>query len=250
YILFTNILCAQEKRMKKLGLIGGTAWHSTIDYYAMINRIINERHGDNTNPLLRIISLNQRQIHDLQRTNDWDAIADIFVEAALELQGVGVDGISLCANTPHKIFNQLDAALSIPVLHIADAIGASLKKDRLHTVGLIGTRFTMSEDFIKGRLLDRYQVKTIVPASANQNKIQDLLYNELSVGVFSNATKEYFLQVINSLADEGAQAVILGCTEFPILLNGEHSPIPLIDTVKCHCEMLTQYIMNVENPGS
>jgi len=140
--------------MRKLGLIGGTSWHSTVEYYATINRFINDRHGDNTNPPLRIISLNQKQIHDLQRSDDWDAIADIFIRAALELQGVGVEGIALCANTPHKVFDQLHTSLSIPILHIADAIGATLEKDGLDTVGLIGTRFTMSQDFIKGRLLD------------------------------------------------------------------------------------------------
>lgn len=235
--------------MKKIGLIGGTSWHSTIEYYATINRLINERHGDNTNPPLRIVSLNQKQVHDLQRSDDWDAIADIFVKAALELQGVGVDGIALCANTPHKVFDQMRTSVSTPILHIADAIGATLGKDGLDKVGLIGTRFTMSQDFIKGRLLDRCQVKTLVPTVHEQSEIQDIIYNELSVGIFNDGTREFFRRIIDSLMAGGAQAVILGCTEFPLLLKDVHCPVPLIDSLKCHCEAIVRYILDEEDPG-
>lgn len=233
--------------MRKFGLIGGTSWRSTIEYYATINKLINDRHGDNTNPPLRIISLNQKQIHDLQRDDDWDAIADIFVSAALELQGLGVEGIALCANTPHKVFNELRNSLSIPILHIADAIGTTLKRDGLDAAGLIGTRFTMSQGFIKDRLLERYQMKIIVPTTNDQEKIQGLIYDELSVGLFENPTKKFFLKVIDSLAARGAQAVILGCTEFPLLLNDADCPIPLIDSLTCHCEAIVRYILDEEN---
>lgn len=228
-------------------MIGGTSWRSTIEYYAAINRLINDRHGGNINPPLRIISLNQKQIHDLQRADDWDGIANIFVSAALELQGVGVDGIALCANTPHKVYDQLCNSLSIPILHIADAIGATLENDGLDTAGLIGTRFTMSQEFIKGRLSDRCQVKTLVPPVDDQNKIQNLIYDELSVGAFEDATRKFFLEVIDSLMTRGAQAAILGCTEFPLLLNDADCPIPLIDSLTCHCEAIARYIMDEES---
>lgn len=230
--------------MKKFGLIGGTSWHSTVDYYAQINRRINEHHGDNTNPPLRLVSLDQKQIHDLQRADDWEAIAGIFVSAALELQGLGVEGIALCANTPHKVFDPLSAALSVPVLHIADAMGETLTNAGLHTVGLIGTRFTMSQDFIKGRLLARYRVKTVVPADAEQDAIQRLIYQELSVGVFSENTRAFFLQVIESLSAKGAQAVILGCTEFPLLLKDTPASVPLIDSLNCHSEAICRFILD------
>ncbi|QCB47282.1 amino acid racemase [Hydrogenophaga sp. PAMC20947] len=235
--------------MKKFGLIGGTSWNSTVDYYALINKLINDHHGDNTNPPLRVVSLNQKAIHDLQRSDDWDAIADIAGAAALELQGIGVEGIALCSNTQHKVFDPLQASLSVPVLHIADAIAANLDALGFETVGLIGTRFTMTEDFIKGRLQDRYQVKTVVPTDAEQGDIQDLVYKELSVGVFSDSTRAIFLQVIESLSAKGAQAVILGCTEFPILLRGADCPVPLIDTVACHCEAITRFILDEERPA-
>lgn len=234
--------------MKKFGLIGGTSWHSTIDYYAQINRRVNQHHGDNTNPPLCLISLDQKQIHDLQRADDWPAIADIVGEVAMELQGVGVDGIALCSNTQHKVFDPLQASLSVPVLHIADAFGAHLETLGFDAVGLIGTRFTMSQDFIKGRLLERYQVETVVPTDAEQDAIQRLVYEELSVGVFSDSAKAFFLEVVDSLAAQGAQAVILGCTEFPILLKDTQAPVPLIDSVVCHCESITRFILNEGRP--
>ncbi len=235
--------------MKTFGLIGGTSWHSTVEYYATINRLINERHGDNTNPLLRIISLNQKRIHELQRSDDWDAIAEIFETAARELQADGADGIALCANTPHKVFDRLHASVAVPILHIADAIGAALVKDGVDTVGLIGTRFTMAEDFIKGRLKRQFQVKTIVPTDSEQHDIQELIYHKLSVGVFDDASRAFILQVIERLAQRGARAVILGCTEFPLLLSGVPCAIPLIDSLKCHCDAIVDCILDGGNPA-
>ena len=235
--------------MKKFGLIGGTSWHSTVDYYALINTLINDHHGDNTNPPLRLVSLNQKEIHDLQRVGDWAAISGIACAAALELQEIGVEGIALCSNTQHKVADSLQASLSVPVLHVADAIAANLVALGFKTVGLIGTRFTMTEDFIKGRLQDRYQLKTVVPTDAEQDDIQDLIYKELSVGVFSDSAKAFFLQIIESLAAQGAQAVILGCTEFPILLRGIDCAVPLIDSVECHCEAIARYILGDQSHG-
>lgn len=230
--------------MKKLGLIGGTSWHSTLEYYSMINQAVNNHFGDNTNPPLRLINLNQKQIHDLQRSDQWDEIANIFIEAALELQSVGVDGLSMCANTPHKIYDQVQASISIPILHIADAVGEQLKNDGYKTVGLLGTRFTMAQDFIKGRLLEQYQIDTIVPPDTKQDMIQEMLYNKLSLGVFDDQTRGYFVKVIESLAAQGAQAIILGCTEFPLLLNNTPCSIPLIDSLKCHGEALVHYVLD------
>jgi aspartate racemase len=235
--------------MKKFGLIGGTSWHSTVEYYATINRLVNAEHGDNTNPPLRIVSLNQKEIHDLQRSDDWGAIANILVDAALELQMIGVEGIALCANTPHKVFDRLQTALTVPVLHIADAIGVDLARRGLNKVGLVGTRFTMAEDFITGPLRERHRVETLVPAAPVQGEIQGIIYDKLSVGVFDDAAREYFLQVIDSLSTQGAQAVILGCTEIPLLLEGVPCALPPIDSLNCHCEAIVRYILGEANPG-
>lgn len=233
--------------MRKFGLIGGTSWHSTVEYYSTINQYINDYYGDNTNPPLRLINLDQKHIHNLQRNDDWDAIADIFISAALELQSIGVEGVALCANTPHKIFDQLTASLSIPVLHIADAIGITLKHRGVEIAGLLGTRFTMDQDFIKGRLLEQHLVKTLVPTTAEQVQIQEKIYDELSVGHFEGNTKQFFLDVIDSLSKQGAQAVILGCTEIPLLLSDSTFSILSIDSLQCHCEMIVKFILSEEN---
>lgn len=234
--------------MKKFGLIGGTSWHSTVEYYTEINRAINECHGNNTNPQLVIESLNQKQIHDLQCSGDWGSIAGLFIDAAHELHGTGVKGIAACANTSHKIYEQLVAALDIPVLHIADAIAMTLKQSNFNKVGLIGTRFTMEEEFIRGRLRTDHQIDTVVPPLSVQREIQNLIYDKLSVGIFDDDTKHFFLDVIESLSNHGAQSVILGCTEFPLLLKDTQSHIPLVDSLKCHCRMIVQYILGDENP--
>lgn len=229
--------------MRKFGLIGGTSWHSTVAYYATINRLINAHHGDNTNPPLRIVSLNQRQIHDLQRAERWDAIADIYTAAAQELQRLDVSAMALCANTPHKLYDQLSSAVSCPILHIADAIAAKLKQDRQTTVGLLGTRFTMSQGFIKDRLRERHGIDTIVPASPDQAEMQTRIYNELVVGRFDDATKTWCLGLVEALAANGAQAVILGCTELPLLMQDSRSPIPTVDSVACHCQAIADYLL-------
>jgi len=229
--------------MRKFGLIGGTSWHSTVEYYSTINRLINDHYGDNTNPPIRIVSLNQKQIHDLQRSDNWDAIADIFVGAAFELQELGVEGIALCANTPHKVFDQLYNSVSCSIVHIADAVGSTLEKGGVSTAGLLGTRFTMSQDFIKGRLLDRYQIETIVPTVLEQNEMQERIYKELAVGTFDDNTKAFCLGIVDSLAEKGAEAVILGCTELPLLLEGVSCPTPVVDSLRCHCEAIARYIL-------
>ena len=230
--------------MKKFGLIGGTSWHSTVEYYATINQIINDTYGDNTNPPLRLVSLNQKQIHDYQRSDDWIGIAEMFKDAAFELRDIGVEGIALCANTPHKIFDQLHGLLDISIVHISDAFASSLSRSGFDTVGLVGTRFTMEENFITGRLFERHQVKTITPPASAWKEIQDRIYNELSLGVFDDNVKNFFLEIIHSLAEQGAQSVILGCTEIPLLLKYLPCPIPLLDSVKSHCDAIASFILD------
>ncbi|MEB4592761.1 amino acid racemase [Candidatus Thiothrix sp. Deng01] len=229
--------------MRKFGLIGGLSWHSTVGYYTTLNQRVNERYGDNTNPPLRLVSLNQKQVHDLQRADDWGAIADILIGAARELQALGVEGMALCANTPHKVFEPLSRAVACPIIHIADAIGAPLAQAGLRKVGLLGTRFTMSQDFIKGRLFAQHQLQTLVPEADVQQEMQERIYNELVVGAFNASTRAFCLDRIEALAEQGAEAVILGCTELPLLLQGASSPIPLVDSLQCHCDAIARYIM-------
>lgn len=230
--------------MKKLGLIGGTSWRSTAEYYARINKSVNRKFGDNTNPSLRIASLNQKRIHDLQRTNDWNAIAEIIIEAALELQKINVEAVSLCAISPHKMFRGIQASLDIPILHIADALGDKIKQCGYDKVGLVGTRFTMEDPFLKARLRDRYQVETLIPSSKEIDEIQARIYDDISMGFFEETTKNFFLQVIESLEEKDAPAVILGCTELPLLLQDLSPSIPLVDSLQCHCEAIVNYMFD------
>jgi len=192
---------------------------------------------------LFIESLNQKEVHDLQRSGNWEAIAETFIDVATRLARTGAEGIALCANTPHKIYDQLVAEIDIPVLHIADAIALKLKQSHWDKVGLIGTAFTMKEDFIKGRLRSLHEVETLVPAIADQSEIQELIYGKLSVGIFDEEAKRLTTGILESLSRGGAEAVILGCTEFPLLLKGASCEIPLIDSIQCHCEMLVQFIL-------
>ncbi|GAU07328.1 aspartate/glutamate racemase family protein [Desulfoplanes formicivorans] len=229
--------------MEKIGLIGGLSWRSTVEYYSRINTQVNLHYGDNTNPPLRIININQREMHDLQRNNDWDTIAKIIISASKELQAVGVECLAICASTPHKVVDQVQDVVTIPILHIADAVGSFLRERKIDFVGLLGSRFTMSEDFIKLRLFTKNKIKTIVPNLDAQNEIQKRLYEELSIGVFNSQTRQFFVKEIENMAIQGAQAVILGCTEFPILLEKEHCSIPLIDSIDIHCDAIVKYIL-------
>ncbi len=209
---------------------------------------MNERHGDNTNPPLRIASLNQHEIHRLQRADDWDAIADILVRAAIELQEIGVEGIALCANTPHKLFDRLQAGLSVPVLQIADAIGSALHRGGWRTVGLLGTRFTMTEDFIKGRLAAEHGVEVLVPPADDQAEIQEQIYSKLSCGMFGEEPRRFLTGHVERLAEAGAEAVILGCTELPLLMKGASRSVPLVDSLNCHCTSIVRYILDDKAP--
>lgn len=232
--------------MKTFGLIGGTSWHSTVEYYAAINRAINAWHGDNTNPPLILASLNQREVHALQEADDWDAIAGIFLQAARTLQEAGAEGIAICANTPHRIHDRLAAALEVPVLHIADAIADTVGQGGWQKVGLLGTRFTMEGGFLRDRLREKHGIETLVPAEPARHRIQDLVYEQLSVGRFEEEARQFFLEEIASLATRGAEAVILGCTEFPLLLKDTAAPLPLVDSLQSHCEMIVRFILNDE----
>jgi aspartate racemase len=235
--------------MKPFGLIGGTSWHSTLEYYQNLNGSINRFYGNNTNPTLHIISMDQHTIHHLQSEGNWNTIADIIKKHALELQNAGVKGIALCANTPHKVLPMVQDAVQVPFVHIADAVGDDIKKHGWSKVALLGTIFTMQEDFIKGKLLRDYQIECIVPCIEDQTWMQEAIIEEMSVGVFTEETKARCLQMIDSFSDQGAEAVILGCTEIPLLLRNTNPSIPTIDSLTCHCEKIVSFILEDELSG-
>ena len=230
--------------MRKFGLVGGLSWLSTIDYYRELNKEVNRHFNDNVNPRLCVVSLNQKEIHDLQKADDWQTIAGILIEAGKELQSVGCEGLAFCANTPNKIYGDVQDHLDIPVLHIGDSVGKYIGKVGYRKVGLLGTRYTMEGNFIRSRLEDRYSVDVIVPEKEARLKVQSFLYQEMSRGIFSVEARDYFLGLIDDLKSKGAQAVVLGCTEFPILLDNVDAALPKIDSAMCHVDDIGKFILS------
>ncbi len=230
--------------MKTLGLIGGTSWYSTIEYYRYINQAVNEAYGNNTNPPLLLYNLNQRRIHELQAKNQWDDIAALLTEATMRLRAGGAQAILFCANTPHKVYAQVARKTDIPILHIADATGVAIRKSGLKKVGLIGTLYTMEEGFIADWLKGHYGIDTLVPNSAPARKeLHRIIQKELGMGIFKAESKKYVLQEIEELRQRGAQGIVLGSTEFPLIIKPADVAVPLFDTTLLHSQMAVDFIL-------
>lgn len=237
--------------MRSLGLLGGTSWHSTVDYYRYINQAVNDYYGNNTNPPLILYNLDQRRINSLQVENRWDEIAAILSEAGLKLRGAGVDALLFCANTPHKVYLPVSHKVGIPILHIADATGLAIQKAGLKKVGLIGTIYTMEDGFIAQWLKDRYGIETITPESPEvRHEFQRMIQTELGMGIFKPETKRYVLAEIERLRRRGAQGIVLGCTEFPLIIKQEDVPFPVFDTTALHSQMAVDFILRRYTPRS
>ena len=197
--------------MKTLGLIGGTSWHSTVEYYRYINETINDYYGGETNPPLIVYNLNQRAIHDLQIAGHWDQIADIYSDAGSKLRVAGAQAILFAANTPHKVYPEVSQRIGVPILHIADATGVAVKHAHLKKVGLLGTKYTMEDGFIPLWLKEHYGIEVLVPASQSvRDELHRMIQKELGMGTFKPATKQYILDQIEDLRQHGAQGIILG----------------------------------------
>src|SRR6266849_6171442 len=234
----------QPSDIKTLGLIGGTSWHSTVEYYSYINEAVNDAYGNNTNPPLRLYNLNQRRIHELQAKNQWDDIAALLTEAAMRLRAGGAQAILFCANTPHKVYAQVARKTGIPILHIADATGVAIRKSGLKKVGLIGTLYTMEDGFIADWLKEHYGIDTLVPNSAPARKeLHRIVQKELGMGIFKAESKKYVLQQIQELRQRGAQGIVLGSTEFPLIIKPADVAVPLFDTTLLHSQMAVDFIL-------
>jgi aspartate racemase len=227
--------------MRKVGLIGGTSWHSSLEYYRIINQQCNDFFGNNTNPPLCLVNLNQEEIHSLQQAGQWDQIAQLILKHAQKLETMGMEALAFCANTPHKVIPLIQDQLRIPFLHIADAIVADIQSHGWSRVGLLGTRFTMAENFLKDRIAIGNAIEVIVPEENMQMELHRWIAEDLSMGIFSSKAQQCFLQAIDNLSAKGAQAVILGCTEIPLLLKGLETSLPTIDTLRCHAEYIADY---------
>ncbi len=232
-----------ENKMNSLGLIGGTSWHSTIDYYRYINESVNEHFGNNTNPPLLVYTMNQAQVHKFQIENNWEGIADMLIEGGKSLQKAGVDKVMFCANTPHKVYDQVEKELQCPILHIADATAESIINKGIKKVCFLGTKYTMTEPFITQRIESK-GVEVISPSDPKMiEELHRIIIQELTYGKIIPESKKYVLDVIQSFIDQGANGVILGCTEFPLMIDQSDVQIPIFNTTEIHAKAGVNFIL-------
>jgi aspartate racemase len=220
--------------VKTIGLLGGMTWHSTLEYYRLINAGIQARLGENHSAQCVVYSVEFAEVQKLQHAGEWDKLAGFMVEAAKRIELAGADVLLICANTMHRMADVIAAALSIPLLHIADAAAAEIRKQGLQTVGLLGTRFTMEQDFYRNHLEKRHGLKILIPGEEDRKIVHDIIYQELGRGIISETSREVYKSVIRNLDENGAEGVILGCTEIPLLIRPEDYPIPMFDTTALH----------------
>ncbi|GEA60656.1 aspartate/glutamate racemase family protein [Vibrio comitans] len=219
--------------MKTLGLIGGMSWESTQTYYQLLNTQVKQRLGGLNSAKLVLYSVNFAEIEKLQREGEWKQAAKILSRAALSLQTAGAEAIVICTNTMHKVAGDIEQVISIPLLHIADATAKALKQANIDKVALLGTAFTMEQDFYKQRLTDQ-AITVVVPDEEQRKQIHKIIYEELCQGKILPESRQIYLDIISDLKSRGAQGVILGCTEIGLLVSDEHTDVPLFDTTLIH----------------
>ncbi|WOH39120.1 aspartate/glutamate racemase family protein [Thalassotalea fonticola] len=222
--------------MKTIGLLGGMSWESSVGYYRTINEGVKTALGGLHSAKIVMCSVDFEPIEKLQHEGDWQGTAKILSQAAKSVQSAGADFLLICTNTMHKVAPQIEAAIDIPVLHIADATADVLVKKGIKTVGLLGTAFTMEQDFYKGRLSEYYGLTVLTPNQEDRAIIHNVIYKELVLGKTLPASKAEYLRIINSLAEQGAEAVILGCTEIGMLVQQTDTNVTLLDTTYIHAQ--------------
>ncbi len=220
--------------MKTIGMLGGMSWESTASYYRIINEAVKTVSGGFSSAKICLYSVDFAEIEELQRREDWRAMADILSAAARAIEAGGADFLLICTNTMHKVAPDIEGSIAIPLLHIADATAEELKKNGVQRVGLLGTRFTMEEDFYKARLTDRHGIDVVVPENADMDIVHRVIFEELCLGTISQSSRQDYLRIIDRLHRDGAEAVILGCTEIALLIQPQHTDVPLYDTTEIH----------------
>lgn len=229
--------------MKTIGLLGGMSWESTVSYYRALNEGVKAALGGLHSAKLCLYSVDFAEIERLQHAGDWDATAEILCRAARSVEAGGADFLLIGTNTMHKVAPQIAEAITIPLLHIADATAQRLAADGIYRVGLLGTRFTMEEDFYKGRIARGFGIEVLVPDAAQRDLVHEVIYTELCLGQVKEASRLRFLEIIQSLREQGAEAVILGCTEIALLVQQSHTEVPLYDTTAIHAEEAVKWAL-------
>jgi len=230
--------------MKTIGLIGGMSWESTREYYRIINETVREKLGGLHSAKCTIYSFDFQDIASLQERDDWETLARLLIDAALRLEKTGAGVILICTNTMHKVADDVRDALTVPLLHIADAAAERIIHEGKHTIGLMGTRFTMEEDFYKKRLYECHGVDVLVPSKAQREKVDSIIFEELCAGVFREHSKEALIAIMNELIAAGSEGILLGCTELPLIVHQEDVPYPVFDTTAIHARAAVEYALS------
>lgn len=221
-------------KVKTIGMLGGMSWESTQVYYRLVNEEIRKRLGKLHSAKIILYSLDFEEIEMLQHKGDWDATEEILKDGARRIQAGGADFLLICTNTMHKVAPAIESSINIPILHIADAAASHCLENGYNRVGLLGTRFTMEQDFYKGRLLNKYGIEVMVPGEEERAIVHQVIYDELCNGMVLEESRNKYMKIIEDLSVSGAQAVILGCTEIPLLFAGARINVPLVDTTYIH----------------
>jgi len=222
--------------MKKIGLLGGMSWESSANYYKIINEEVKKQLGGLHSARVVLNSIDFEPIEQLQHKGDWDGTAKILSKEAKDIEDAGADFLLICTNTMHKVAPIIEKNISIPIIHIADATAQTLVKDGVKKVGLLGTAFTMEQDFYKGRLEDKFDLDVVIPNDDDIKIVHDIIYNELCLGKINQYSKESYLRIIEDLVSQGATAVILGCTEIAMLVKQNDTEVKLYDTTTIHAK--------------
>ena len=220
--------------MQTIGLIGGMSWESSAEYYRIINEDVRHRLGASHSARSLMWSMDFAEIERLQHAGDWAALTALMVAAARHLEAGGADFIVICTNTMHRMAEEVAAAVAIPLLHIVDPTAEAIGRAGLTRVGLLGTAFTMEQDFYKGRLATRFGLEVLTPDADDRRQVHDIIYRELVAGVVRDASRQVYRDVIACLVARGAEAIILGCTEIMLLVRPEDSAVPVFDTTELH----------------
>jgi aspartate racemase len=224
-------------------MLGGMSWESTASYYKAINEGVNEELGGLHSAKICLYNVDFSEIEKLQHQGRWTETAQILSKAAKSVEAGGADFLIICTNTMHKVAPEIESDISIPILHIADATAIKLIADGIKKVGLLGTCFTMEQDFYKSRLINNYSLDVIVPDSDDRTVIHNVIYDELCKGVINVDARNEYLRIVNDLYTQGAEAIILGCTEIALLINQDDTQVPLYDTTKIHAAKAVQYAL-------
>lgn len=229
--------------MKTIGLIGGMSWESSSEYYRIINHTVKEKLGNSHSAKSLMLSVDFEEIKRLMLEDDWDKLKNIMVNAAIQLEKGGADFIVICTNTMHRLVEDIAEKTNLPVLHIADATALKVKEKNIRKVGLLGTKFTMEQDFYKKHLAEKHNLEVIVPNEEDRNTIHDIIFNELCLSQIKKSSKREYIRIINDLKGNGVEGVILGCTEIPLLIKQEDVSIPIFDTTRIHAETAVEFAL-------